>query len=67
LRSSTVWLGMDHGILDEGPLIFETMCFAWVGGGRVTEDGDMERYRSEAEALAGHERIVAALQARSNR
>jgi hypothetical protein len=50
---STVWLGLDHGYEDTGPLIFETLVF----GGPL--DGEMERYATEAEALAGHEAMVA--------
>ena len=52
-RVSTVWLGMDHGFGGDKPLIFETMVF---GDGA---DDDMERYSTKAEALAGHERMVA--------
>ena len=51
---STVWLGLDHGW--GGPLeIFETMVFPKKGSG---DDLDMERYATEAEAIAGHERMV---------
>ena len=46
---STVWLGLDHGWMEGPPVIFETMVF----GGRFTED--MDRYRTLAEAKAGHE------------
>jgi hypothetical protein len=49
---STVWLGLDHGYEDTGPLIFETLVF----GGPL--DDEMERYATEAEALAGHEAMV---------
>lgn len=54
---STVWLGLNHSWDDGPPLIFETMIF---GG---PHDDWMDRYSTEAEALAGHERVVAALQA----
>lgn len=55
--ASTVWLGLDHrGYGDEGtPLIFETMIF---GG---PHDQYLDRYSTEEAALAGHNRIVAAL------
>lgn len=50
---STVWLGLNHAFTpDHPPLIFESMVF----GGR--HDGDTDRYSTEAEAIAGHERIV---------
>jgi hypothetical protein len=53
---STVWLGLDHGY-GEGhkPVIFETLVF----GGEFGGDGD--RYCTEDEANAGHERWVAAV------
>lgn len=54
-RVSTVWLGLDHGWNGEAPVIFETMIF----------DGPYDehqwRYSTEADAVAGHERIVKAL------
>lgn len=50
---STVFLRMDHNFTGEGPpVLFETLVF----GGKL--DGKMERYCTEAEALAGHERMV---------
>jgi len=54
---STVWLGLDHSFGNSAPLIFETMIFA------VNEAGDREsraqfRYATEAEAKAGHARLV---------
>jgi len=52
---STVWLGLDHSFGEGPPLIFETMIF----GGPHEEY--CERYSTEEEARAGHERIVAAL------
>jgi hypothetical protein len=52
---STVWLGLNHQWGDGPPLIFETMVF----GGK--HDEDQWRWSTEADALAGHERIVAAL------
>jgi hypothetical protein len=51
---STVWLGLDHGWLDTPPIIFETMVF----GAEQTGDDEQHRYSTEAEALAGHQRIV---------
>lgn len=51
---STVWLGMDHGF-GTRLLIFETMVF-----NNETDESDLacERYTTEEEALAGHERMV---------
>lgn len=51
---STVWIGLDHRFNDDGPpLIFESMAF------RGSEsDLDCERYSTEAEAIAGHARMV---------
>lgn len=53
---STVWMGLDHsfGDTDAGalPLVYETMVF----GGRCSET--CERYTSEADALAGHARMI---------
>ena len=51
---STVWLGLDHAFGGPRPLIFETMAFSrlpWVSE-------DMDRYSTEAEAIAGHEAMV---------
>lgn len=53
---STVWLGMDHGFgAGHAPIIFETLVF----GGRLANEG--ERYTTEAEAIAGHAKWVAAV------
>jgi len=49
---STVWLGLNHQFGDGPPLIFETMVF----NGPL--DQEQERYSTEAEALAGHTRMV---------
>lgn len=52
---STVWLGRNHAFGDGPPLIFETMVF------RSPDDLthlDSERYSTEAEAVAGHQRMV---------
>lgn len=51
---STVWLGLNHRFIGEGPpLIFETLVF----GGPL--DGHMDRYPNEVAALAGHDQMVA--------
>lgn len=55
---STVFLGIDHSFSDTGPpVLFETMVFGVDGCGT-----DMRRYRTRAEAEAGHLEIVAELQ-----
>jgi hypothetical protein len=52
VRVSTVFLGIDHGFSDDGPVLFETMLF-------VNGSGEqMERYCTWDEAEAGHERWV---------
>jgi len=53
---STVWLGLDHGLSAEKPLVFETMVFPNEGN---YEDEYCERYSTKEEAIKGHERIVA--------
>lgn len=61
VRVSTVWLGLDHRFLGDGPpLIFETMIF----GGDLDEQ--TERYGSEREAREGHARWVALVEAAVN-
>lgn len=52
---STVWLGLNHQYGSGPPLIFETMIFPRWDYGELY----MDRYSTEAEALAGHERAVA--------
>lgn len=53
---STVWLGLDHSFAPGGPpLIFETMVFPSKGD---MGELDCDRYSTEAEALAGHARMV---------
>ena len=52
---STVWLGMNHNWPGSGPpIIFESMAFGLPGDVELCE-----RYATEAQALAGHERMVA--------
>ena len=53
---STVFLGLDHSFGEGPPLIFETMVF----GGEL--DQECERYTTEAQALEGHERMIARVQ-----
>jgi len=50
---STVWLGLDHQFGDGPPLIFETMVFE----GPLNEE--QIRYSTEAQAVAGHDQMVA--------
>ncbi len=52
---STVWLGINHNWGDGPPLIWETMIF----GGEYNEY--QWRWASQADALTGHEHIVAML------
>ena len=59
-RISTVWLGLDHNYFDEGdgPIIFETMVFPEEG----YDDLYMERYKTEEEAIAGHNHVHAEIE-----
>lgn len=60
-RISSVWMGMNHAYHpNDPPLIFETMVFIDEPGAVELDWADhyMERYTTEAEALAGHKRIV---------
>lgn len=51
---STVFLGMDHNFVGNGPpILWETLVF----GGHL--DGEMDRYTSEADALNGHDAMLA--------
>jgi hypothetical protein len=52
---STVWLGLDHSFAFgvHTPIIFETMVFGGVF------DQNQQRYAIEAEAILGHQRMVA--------
>lgn len=50
---STVFLNIDHRLIGDGePILFETMVF----GGEI--DGEMMRYRTWDEAMAGHAAMV---------
>lgn len=53
VRVSTVFLGLDHNWGVGPPHIFETMVF----GGDLDEE--CVRYSTEAQALAGHDEMVA--------
>jgi hypothetical protein len=55
---STVWLGLDHSFGSGPPLIFETMVFPKEG---EWGELDADRYSTEVDALAGHERMCAKL------
>src|SRR3954469_8347570 len=59
---STVWLGLDHGFGGGPPVIFETMVFKVEGAETDWDEEVCERYCTEEEALAGHQRIVDSLQ-----
>lgn len=55
---STVWIGIDMGFSPkQPPLIFETMVFYNVFE-HSGHDWDMERYTTEAQAIAGHKEMV---------
>lgn len=56
-RISTVFLGLDHNHWEGPPILFESMVFLGAG-----ETGTMERYHTRSEALAGHARIVRAVE-----
>jgi hypothetical protein len=56
---STVWLGINHSFGSGPPQIFETMVFPEEG---VWDEEICERYATEEEALAGHQRVVDSLQ-----
>jgi hypothetical protein len=71
---STVWLGLDHSFRRGPPLIFESMTFKpaltlkaiGIDGFKIVvpalthgySELDCDRYSTEAEALAGHKRMV---------
>ena len=48
IRVSTIFLGIDHGLDEDKPILFETMIF----GGE--HDEDMWRYKTWEEAEKGH-------------
>lgn len=59
-RVSTVWLGLDMGMLrifnkNAKALIFESMVFSPFGDGDI----DCRRYSTRRQAIAGHKRMVA--------
>lgn len=68
LRISTVFLGLDHRFLSDGPpIVFETMVFQETAEerehcGEVFDDC-MQRYCTYEEAERGHEAIVDSLRA----
>ena len=49
---STVFLGIEHGLRNGKPVLFETMVF----GGK--HNGYQDRYTSLTEAFEGHEAVV---------
>lgn len=51
---STVWLGPTHLFWEGPPLIFETIVF---DGYETFHELDCDRYSTEEEARAGHERM----------
>ena len=53
IKVSTVFLGLDHGLFDGPPMLWETMVF----GGPL--DGEMDRYSSLDSAKLGHGQTVA--------
>jgi len=52
---STVFLGLDHGWMGGPPVLWETMGF--VNGESLEQD----RYTSRTDAIAGHQRMVRAM------
>ena len=52
VRISTIFLGVDFDLDDNGPILFETM----ISGG--SRDHEKTRYRTWRQALDGHRRIV---------
>lgn len=51
---STVFLGINHGLVDGPPVLFETMVFGPEG------EEHCQRYSTWEEAAAGHAAVVAA-------
>lgn len=67
---STVFLGIDHGWGDGGPILFETMTF-YVNTEREGEISQMFnipmlRYATPEQAREGHERVVTAVKEAMN-
>jgi hypothetical protein len=58
-RISTIWLGLDSGIVPNVPLTFETMIF----NGPADLDGKIIRYATEQQAARGHQLAVAEVRA----
>jgi len=54
---STIFLGLDHGFMQDRPVLFETM--SKFGANADWGDDYFDRYSTWDEALAGHNRIVA--------
>lgn len=50
---STVWLGLNHAFVPGTLAIFETLVF------EGPLDGEMDRYATEEEAVAGHAAMLA--------
>lgn len=69
VQVSTVWLGIDHSFGVGPPVIFETMVFVDVEPTKVLgvtldcEGTETYRWCTEAEAIAGHDQVVADLRA----
>jgi len=57
IEVSTVFIGLDHQFGNGSPLLFETMVF------RNGDGQDMDRYSTWDEAIDGHQRMVARVQA----
>ena len=57
IRVSTVFLGIDHSFGGGPPLLWETLVF----GGPL--DGHMNRYSNYADAVNGHEEMLAQVRA----
>jgi hypothetical protein len=53
VRISTVFLGIDHNLGDGPPLLWETLVFGGALG------GELKRYATREEALAGHAAMLA--------
>ena len=57
---STVFLGVDHGVNPQRPVLFETMVFNDSGSGLRLENTE-QRYCTWDEAIRGHNRIKRAV------